>query len=1258
MKKNLGLDVGTNSVGWALVIQNDDSDDLEIVDMGVRIISSDPSHANNFEKGRPVELNVARRKNRGIRRSYQRRKLRNRQLNAVLKCLNMMPDDVLLRGIKAVDLYGLRDKALTEQLALAEIGRIFIQIGQRRGYKSNRKTDGADDKNEKEVAAKSKEKTDKKESYVEEIQRREAEIQSLGLTIGQFFFQKLSVDEHFRVKKQIFTRAAYEAEFEAIWNAQAKFYPHVLTEANREIIQHKILFYQRALKSQKHLVTPCSMEKNLKAMPKSAPLFQISKVLQTVNNMKITNAKRANTEGFDRYGERELTADERRKAIHFLENEAEGRPLTGEKFLTEVISPTFAKRFGYKLNLIKVEYNTTRAAFRKVFDDYKYNGASILNNSEAFDALWHKVYSIEEPERLLKILTLTEKDIKPDENGVIKMPSVFYRFSEKMANDFVNMRLTAEYGSLSAKAVKKLMPFLEKGLNYVDACQAVFNTDNLKNLAYNKHHETKADKRERELATQIKLLKKGAMRNPVVEQIVNQVINIVNKMIHKDTPQYVTDEERKNGDFEIRVELARSLQQDAESRQKDTKRMGENSAYNDKIRERLKEEHVPQTLRNIEKYKLWKQQGEKSPYSGDNIELADLFNTGLYEVDHIIAQSRYFDDSLTNKVVVETALNGEKGKKLAFEFMQHRGVVNGENQLERFIKYVNDNTEFTTAKKKRLLAVEIPEENVSRQLKETQYITKTLTTKLREICHDDRVTVTSGAVTSYLREIWGLNSMIQKLNWERYEEEEQIVYVVRETAEVVTKQEAEVLEAAGQHIITNIKDWTKRVDHRHHAVDALVIACTKQGMIQKLNTLRSQNIDDAQRPKFLPPLTPCVRSLLKKNINFDDAKHKRDKMVEAFVIDATIATDSILVSHRQKRKVVSSGKNKITKGKGSNKVTIHEQKNLLTPRGQLHKDSVFGQRFKMVTIAEAFRQPKSMADAAFQSLIINRLKNANNDPDLAMLNYRKNPIWTDEAQTKPLRHVAVGAPIYVIKYPLDGNISNDKIEGILDKTVKDLVIERLKGANNVTAKAFGDLETNPLYLNKEKGIRIRTVTCASKFTNATPIHRDENGKDKDYVILGNNHLIAIYEDEKKIKRGQGLTFWEATERLSQKTALVEPEDPEFGKWVMNIMKGDMFLLDLPNKPLPEDIDITNSKNRRLLSKHLFKVNSISVLPNGAVHILFFHHIETNADIKGEKYGLKTATGRVILAQSIGTLFEKHPIKVYLNNLGKIEKASS
>jgi CRISPR-associated endonuclease Csn1 len=1256
MKKNLGLDVGTNSIGWALVIQNDDSDNLEILDMGVRIISSNTDHVKNFDKGLPVVLNVDRRKARGIRRAYQRRRFRNRQLNAVLNCLHMMPDDVLLRGIKAVDLYGLRNRALEERLTLTEIGRIFIQIGQRRGYKSNRKTDGANEKEEIQPKENAKEKTDKKEGYVDAILRREAEIQTLGLTIGQFFFQKLCENEHFRIKKQIFNRASYIAEFEAIWRTQAEFYPHILTEENREIIQNKILFYQRALKSQKHLVTKCAFEKNLKATPKSAPLFQTSKVLQTVNNMTISNLKKRNTEGFDHEGKRDLTPKERQDAIYYLENKAEGRPLTGEKFLTEVISPAFAKRFGYKLNLIKVEYNTTRAAFREVFKNNNYDGSAILNNPNAFDTLWHKVYSIEEPERLYKILTIKESEVKPDVNGVLKIPSVFYRFSEKMANDFVKMRLVADYGSLSTKAIKKLMPFLEKGLNYADACTAVYKENEGLNAAYNRQNETKSDKRERTLSKQMKLLKKGEMRNPVVEQIINQVVNIVNHII--DTPQYVTAEERQKGDFEIRVELARSLQQDAESRQKDTKRMDENSTNNNRIRERLKEFPVPQTLRNIEKYKLWEQQGEKSPYSGDNIKPSELFNTGLYEIDHVIAQSRYFDDSLTNKVVVEAPLNAEKGKRLGYEFMVARGAA----ELARYIKEVEENPRFSSAKKKRLLATEIPAENVSRQLKETQYITKALTTKLREICHEDRVTVTSGSVTSFLRENWGLNSMIQKLNWARYEAEKQIVYVNRDTAEVIlTKAEADALEARGERIIMNIKDWTKRVDHRHHAVDALVIACTKQSMIQKLNTLRSQNIEDAQRPKFSPPLTPCVQRLLKKNIAFDDAKHRHDKMVEAFVIDATAATDSIFVSHRRRWKVVTGGQNKITVGKGKNKRMLHEQTGLLTPRGPLHDQSVFGKRFNMITIAEAFLQPQNVNDPVAKALIIKLLKATNNNLELALALYRKNPIWTDDAQTKPLRHVAIGAPFYAIKYPLDGNVSMDKIEGILDGRIQKLVIARLEEPQYgmKPAKAFGDLENNPLYLNKEKGIRIRTVSCKSKFKNATPIRQDENGKDKDYVVLGNNQVIAIYEDEKGVRRGIGHSFWDAAERMAKKMPFVEPEHHEFGKWVMNIMKGDMFLLDLPNKPLPEDIDVTDPKNRRLLSKHLFKVNSITILPNGlTTHILFFHHLETNAEISGDKYKIKTATGRVILIQSLNTLYEKHAIKLHINNLGKIERVFS
>ncbi len=812
MKKIIGIDVGTNSIGWAFSYEDDDNNS-DLVDAGVRIVSSETTYAREFEKGQAVTLNETRRTKRGMRRTYQRYKHRRLFLIQELTRLNLLPQ-VVLNQLSALELYGLRDKAVRgEQVSLGEIGRMFLHLNQKRGYKSNRKANSEEKQSNTEDIQQDENKPDKKKGYLDLIKDREKTIDNAGLTIGQYFYRLMqnAEDKPVRVKKEIFMRASYIAEFDKIWKAQKKYYPEVLTDHNLRRIRDEIIYYQRRLKSQKHLISNCSFEKGHKAAPRSSPFFQSFKIWQHINNIKITNVALANSStlfghDYDRFGERFLTLEEKEKSFEFLNTV---KDVPAKTFLKKILN--LNPNEGFNLNFPKLEGNPIKAKIIGVLEKHNYKNAALLNfNPLAIDAdkslyfrLWHLLYSVEEPEHIIKKLT-----------------DAPFNFDTGLANDLVKINMPDDYGSLSVRAMKRLLPYLMQGMMYDKAREAVAaikNKEGKENLKhYADHKLLKTELMERILTNKIETLRKGALRQPVVEQIVNQVINVVNAIINN--PNYgITEQDQQDGTFEMRVELARELRSNAKQRNDSTKRIGENEKNNKRIVEELEKINVRPTSRNIEKYKLWEEQGKVSPYTFKPIEpipLSKLFDSNLYEIEHVIPRSRFFDDSLQNKVIAETIENRDKGNRTACEYMESKG------QLPAFTKFVND-TKFSKTKKERLLATEIPSEFVNRQLKETQYITKSLVEKLKEVSHN--VWVTSGSITEYLRDKWGLNDVIKDLNWEDYK-------TAGRTHEENTKH--------GK--VRKIDGWSKREDHRHHAVDAVIISFTRQGIIQSLNSLHAR----------------------------------------------------------------------------------------------------------------------------------------------------------------------------------------------------------------------------------------------------------------------------------------------------------------------------------------------------------------------------------------------------------------------------------
>jgi len=368
--------------------------------------------------------------------------------------------------------------------------------------------------------------------------------------------------------------------------------------------------------------------------------------------------------------------------------------------------------------------------------------------NEPLYKLWHILYSVVDKEECMKALKKN------------------FNFSTTAADKLSDINMTSlKYGSLSLKAIRKTLPYLMKGMIYSDACQIVgYNFSNAISKDENYY---------RPLKNKIPLLPKNSLRQPIVEKILNQMIHVVNEIID-DNNGLVSKEERENGNFAIHIELARELKTSKEEKQGITKAIYKNTKENKEIENILKNQYnLTPTRKLIEKYKLYKELTPEGTnilqpqciYCGEFISITEALTGDAIDVDHIIPQSKLFDDSRNNKVLVHANCNRTKGNMTAYDFMQNKSQDQFKNYLA-LVENLKEKKSISYKKYKYLLMSEkdIPQDFIDRDLRLSQYITR----KAREICMDisKDVLVTSGTITARLRELWGYKDIISEINTE------------------------------------------------------------------------------------------------------------------------------------------------------------------------------------------------------------------------------------------------------------------------------------------------------------------------------------------------------------------------------------------------------------------------------------------------------------------------------------------------------------
>jgi CRISPR-associated endonuclease Csn1 len=805
----LGLDIGSNSIGWWLYQTNQNKEVVGHIGGGSRIFSDgrDPKSK--------ASLAVSRRDARSARRRRDRYLRRRAVLIDKLAAAGLMPnspDD--RKALEGLDPFALRARGLSEQMELSELGRALFHINQRRGFKSNRKTDGKDNEGGKIkdgaarldqaiLAAGAK-------TYGEFLHKRrmaaqdERAIPSVRTRLGMV----QSDDKQVSGYDFYPTRALFEEEFIKLWTAQAAFYPKVLTDGLRNEIW-QVIFYQRPLKEPK--IGLCFFEDEQR-MAKAHPLFQERRLYETVNALRVVE---------DGLEARRLTLDQRDILILAARDKKKVTFATLRKALKLRRDQRFSLERG---NRKDIEGDEVRTSMKK-----------------AYGANWTAL-SIEDQWAIIQAVRNAE-----DTDELLDQLRNEFGMNEDQAHAVAKVNLPDGYGRLSEIATRKILEKLKADVVlYSDAASEVygFHSDDrtgevLEMLPYygellQRHvipgsHDAKQHDPVRDAAEYW-----GRITNPTVHIGLNQLRRLVNDIIRiYGMPDQIVVElarDLKNSEKEkkkINAEI-RKLTDAAIMRGEKIEELGLKNTGEARMRMRLWDDsHLDATKRCC-------------PYCGEIIGVASLFD-GSTDVDHILPYSRTLDDSISNKVLCHQSCNRDKRNRSPYEAWGH--IPEKWDSITTNLKNLPHNKAWRFAPD----AMERFEGEagfLARQLTDTQYLSRIAREYLSWLYPDPKtapVWVVPGKLTEMLRRKWALNEFLSDSEHQR-------------TAKKKNRQ-----------------------DHRHHAIDAAVIAATDRGLLQRISRASARSAEMGKKEKANIELPwDGFRAEMKTVLDGITASHKPD----------------------------------------------------------------------------------------------------------------------------------------------------------------------------------------------------------------------------------------------------------------------------------------------------------------------------------------------------------------------------------------------
>ncbi len=678
----------------------------------------------------------------------------------------------------------------------------------------------------------------------------------------------------------------------------------------------------------------------------------------------------------------------------------------------------------------------------------------------------------------------------------------------------------------------------------------------------------------------LKDFRQHSLRNPIVEQVITETIRVVKDIWLK------YGNGAKDFFDEIHVELGREMKNTAEDRKNLTIKINENENTNLRIKALLSELSIDKKFQNVKpyspiqqdalkifeeyainnnekydpaidefvndpipddvvkisrtaqptkneliRYKLWLEQRYRSPYTGKVIPLSRLF-TSDYEIEHIIPKSRFFDDSFSNNVICETSVNKLKDNQTGLEFIKnHHGTILGReihifeiNEYEDFIKqhYAN-----SPGKRSKLLMDDIPEKMIERQLNDTRYISKyiarVLSNLVRNDANDDGVNsinliAGNGKITDKLRQDWGLNEIWNEIILPRFIRLNEINNTNNYTA--WNEKFQKFLPTVP---LEDAKGFSKkRIDHKHHGLDALVMACLTINHVNYMNNLHALEKGKSKNEKQV------LREDLRKKLcikKYNDQSSKDynwifDKPWKSLPLETKLELDKLVISFKKNNRIINKTTNKYLKWKETNgklsKQKVSQKGTNWAIRKSMHKDTVSG--------------------------LVN----------LPRINVPKGKILTATRKS------------------LDTSFDLKAIESITDTGIQKILKNYLasKGGNPelaFTPEGIMDMNTQIKKYNDGKNhqpiIKVRVFEMGSKF----PLGQSGNKKYKFVeAAKGTNLFFAVYQDESRKRYFESIPLNEVIERQKEKISPVAEINKDGHQLLFTLSPNDLVILPIDN----------------------------------------------------------------------------------------------
>lgn len=1123
MTKILGIDTGTNSHGWAIVEKQ--ADEYHLLDKGVDIFQEG---VLKTEKGKEYSKAAERTAHKAARVRNYRIKLRKIRLLRILSDAHLCPplskvelsawrlkkeypkNELFMQWQSTDDEsektpYAYRHKCLHESLDFSSItdrhilGRAFYHMIQRRGFLSNRKDQSADDTGK----------------VKESISNLTQEMHDAGYEyLGDYFYSLYNKGEKIR-NHYTARNEHYLAEFKAICEKQ-DLDKNLGPEVVRQI--EKAIFDQRPLKSQKGQVGKCVFEKNKTRCASSHPMYEEFRMLSFINNIKIQ------TPNDDVL--RPLSSEERalimplffRKSKKLFDFEDIAKKLAPKKqygFYKKSSDVEMPYLFNYPMDT-SVSGCPVTTALKDIFGDNwidslceTYTLAEGKSRLNVVNDIWHVLF------------------FYTDDTKLAEFAKNRLQLNDEEARKFCKISLPGDYASLSLKAICKILPYLRRGLIYSHAvflgnlCEVMpqyeWDIEEMRNAAiehiihemnqidskdestlekrikeYLKnqyhvsddklkklYHPSKMDKYPRVLRTndhgvyQLGSPRIDCVRNPMAMRSIFRLRKLVNRLL---------EEGKIDLDTEVHIEFARELN-DANKRRAIAKFAKDNQKKNDEARKKIIDrmgEDYDVKDDDIKKYILWEEQGHICLYTGRKIAISDFIgNSQNFDIEHTIPRSADGDSTRMNLTLCDSRFNREiKKTKLPSELPNHDEIMARINDwrekyesLDRQIRKLRGKSKGATTKKlkddiiynRHLLELQrdywrgkylrftmesVPEGYSRRQGTDIGVISKYARLYLKSLFK--HVYTVNGIATSDFRKIWGIQKVYSK---------------------------------------------KERVNHVHHCIDAIVIACIGLDEYNKLGAY----YHDEENHKW-----------------YGMSKAYFKKPWSTFVEDLKNVQDEILVYHYTPDNMPKQGRRKILLDVEVD--GIKKKKKVLckgdAARGLLHSDTYYGaiendgvvKYVKRINLASMkVTDVKNIVDDAVRGIVEAAIREKGFKEAMA------GTIWMNEEKQIPIKKVRCYTSI---KNP----ISFDK------KKQRDLSDKEYKRNYYVTTKGNYIVA---LYVGSTKTGKRKTFYEFVNMMEAAGYYKTSNDKS----VVGHN-IVPLEKDDCQLafilKKGTMVIFYKET----------------------------------------------------------------------------------------------------------------------------------